>query len=96
MSRAADHEQKTPVNYVRVSDSLRQFIIDECVICGERHAHGSKDPTVATGGRSARSAHCHGVAGPGQYYLELAPDAEPPERWYSWIDREFSVEVARE
>lgn len=86
---------KTPVNYVRLGDSLRQFIIDDCVLCDETHRHGSMDPTVANGGRSHRSAHCTGPGGAG-YYLELAPDAEPPERWYSWVDRESGLEVTAE
>lgn len=96
--RAASTDEdadKTPVNYVRLSDSVRQFIIDDCVLCGETHRHGSMDPTVATGGRSHRSAHCTGPD-TGGYYLELAPDAEPPERWYSWVDRASGLEVTAE
>ena len=87
-------DEKTPVNTVRLSDSLRQFIIDECRICGARHAHGSKDPTVANGGRSHRAAHCRGVDHSGGYYIELEDDVEPPERWYSWVDRESGIEVS--
>ena len=86
--------EKTPVNTVRLSDSLRQFIIDECVICGERHGHGSKDATVANGGRSHRGAHCRGVDHSGGYYIELDDDADPPERWYSWVDGESGIEVS--
>lgn len=91
----ADHEAKTPVNEVRLSDSLRQFIIDDCVICGERHGHGSKDRAVAEGGRSHRAAHCHGVDHSGGYYLELADDVEPPERWYDWVNSETGLGVSR-
>ena len=87
-------DEKTPVNTVRLSDSLRQFIIDECRICGARHAHGSKDPTVANGGRSHRAAHCRGVDHSGGYYIELDDDADPPERWYSYVDRESGIEVS--
>lgn len=84
-STEADHEAQTPVNPVRLSESGRQFIIDECVICGERHGHGSKDRVVANGGRSHRAAHCHDTDHSGGYYLELAADAEPPEWWYGWV-----------
>ena len=87
-------DEKTPVNTVRLSSSLRQLIIDECVICGDRHAHGSKDPTVANGGRSHRGAHCRGVDHSGGYYIELDDDADPPERWYSWVDGESGIEVS--
>jgi hypothetical protein len=80
-----DHDAKTPVNEVRLSGSLRQFIIDDCVLCGETHRHGSLDATVAKGGRSHRIAHCGDGGG---YYLELADDADPPERWYSWLESE--------
>ena len=84
-SSKADHDAKTPVNTVRLSDSLKQFVIDECVICGDTHRHGSKDRVVATGGRSHRSGHCHGVEHTGGYYLELRDDVEPPQRWYDWV-----------
>lgn len=79
-----DTEAQTPVNTVRVSDSLKRFIIDECVICGETHSHGSKSPAVANGGRSPRVAHCDDFRG--QYYLELQSDYEPPQRWYSYAE----------
>ena len=93
----ADHDARTPVNTVRLADgSVRTFVITSCVICGEEHRHGALDGTVANGGRSHRSEHCHGVDHVGGYYLELAEDAEPPERWYSWVDRETGIEVTRE
>jgi hypothetical protein len=93
-STEADHDAKTPVNPVRLSESGRQFIIDECVICGERHGHGARDATVANGGRSHRASHCHGADHSGGYYLELADDEEPPEWWYGWVNRDTSVEVS--
>ena len=74
-----------PVNTVRLSEAtLRQFVVDECVICGETHYHGSRDHTVAKGGRSHRTAHCSGSR-TGGYYIELDDDADPPDRWYSWV-----------
>jgi hypothetical protein len=89
-----DHDAETPVNPVRFSDSGRQFIIDECVICGETHAHGSMDPAVAEGERSHRVEHCHN-GHDGGYYLELAEDAEPPTWWTGWIERERGVSLDR-
>lgn len=77
-----------PINEVRLSDSRRQLVVDECVICGETHRHGSKDPAVARGELSHRVAHCtpDDPAGdaPGGYNLRLAADAERPE---GWLDR---------
>lgn len=81
-----DHDAKRPVNTVRLSDSLRQLVVDNCVICGDTHRHGAKDRTVANGGRSHRGAHCSGVEHTGGYYLELDDDAEPPQRWYDWLE----------
>jgi len=85
--------EKTPVNTVRLSSSLRQFIIDECVICGATHSHGARDPTVANGGKSHRGAHCRGVDHSGGYYLKLADDVEPPDHWYRWVGRNSGIEV---
>lgn len=90
----ADHDAKEPVNEVYLS-SIRQFHIEECVICGEEHYHGSMDATVANGGRSHRAEHCHGVNHSGGYYLQLADDADPPDRWYSWLDRSTGADVSR-
>ena len=87
--RVENYGAKTPVNEVRLSDSLRQLIIDDCVFCGKTHRHGSLDMTVAQGGRSHRSSHCNRR---GSYYLELADDADPPERWYSWLESETAFE----
>lgn len=81
----ADHNDQTPVNKVRLSDSAKQFVVDDCVICGETHRHGSHDVAVAEGRRSHRAAHCHGADHSGGYYLELADAAEPPEHWYAWL-----------
>jgi len=81
----ADHDAKTPVNTVRLSDSGKQLVVDDCVICGRTHRHGAKDATVARGGRSHRGAHCGDVDHRGGYYIELADDAEPPQRWYDWL-----------
>ena len=81
----ADHDEKTPVNTVRLSRSTKQLVVDECVICGGTHRHGAKDRTVAEGGRSHRTAHCSGVAHTGGYYLQLADDVEPPEPWFRWV-----------
>lgn len=85
--------EQIPVNHVRLSDSQRQFIIEECVLCGERHAHGSKDAAVANGGRSRRVAHCRTGCQPREYYLELHPNADPPATWYEWVDRTTGVEI---
>lgn len=84
---------ETPVNTVYVSDSGRQFIVDECILCGDTHRHGAKDRTVADGGRSRRGAHCS--LQPDEYYLELADDADPPEVWRDWMSTEFGVVVDR-
>jgi len=84
-SVTVSHPDKTPVNPVRLSSSERQFVIEECVICGETHHHGAKDRTVATGGRSHRVEHCHDVDHDGGYYLELAEDAAPSDRWFAWV-----------
>ena len=81
----ADHDAKTPVNTVRLSDSGKQLVVDDCVICGGTHHHGAHDRTVAEGGRSHRTAHCGDVEHSGGYYLELDDDAEPPQRWYDWL-----------
>lgn len=89
----ADHDAETPVNQVHFAESYRQFIVEECVLCGETHYHGSCDPTVAKGGRSHRVAHCHGINHSGGYYLELADDAEPPHFWSSWIESERGIDV---
>lgn len=78
----ADHDAKTPVNTVRLSESTKQFVVDECEICGDTHYHGSKDRVVAEGGRSHRAAHCSRGDHSGGYYLELADDAEPPKVWF--------------
>ena len=77
-------DEKTPVNTVRVSDSGRQFIVEDCVLCGGTHYHGSKDPTVAEGGRSHRVSHCGGRS-QGGYYLELDDEHEPPEHWWTYV-----------
>jgi hypothetical protein len=90
----ADHDAETPVNPVHFSDSGRQFILEECVLCGETHRHGSCDPVVAKGGRSHRVGHCHGINHSGGYYLELADDAEPPHWWTGWIARERGLDMA--
>ncbi|WP_154019137.1 hypothetical protein [Halococcus agarilyticus] len=76
-----------PINEVRLSDSNRQFIVDECVICGDTHRHGSKDPAVARGDLSHRVAHCNLSLEDtrGGYDLRLADDAERPERWLNWV-----------
>lgn len=81
----ADHDAKTPVNTVRLSDSGKRLVVDNCVICGDTHHHGAYDPTVAKGGRSHRAAHCGDADRTGGYYLELADDAEPPQHWYDWL-----------
>ena len=73
-----------PVNTVVFSESGRQFIIENCVLCGETHHHGSKDPAVARGELSHRVAHCSDRMGCG-YYLQLAEDADPPDRWREWV-----------
>jgi len=78
----ADHDAETPVNTVRVSDSGKQLVVDDCVICGETHYHGAQDATVAKGERSHRAAHCGGLGG---YYLELADDADPPAHWWRFV-----------
>lgn len=91
----ADHEAEEPVNDVYLS-SMRQFHIPECVICGEEHWHGSMDPTVANGGRSHRVEHCNYADHRGGYYLQLAEDADPPARWYDWVDRNTAVDVVQE
>jgi hypothetical protein len=83
-----DHEAKEPVNYVRLSDSGKQLIVDDCVYCGETHYHGAKDTRVAEGGRSHRGSHCHTSSAGGGYYLELADDADPPVFWYQWVGAE--------
>jgi hypothetical protein len=88
-----DHDDETPVNQVHFTDDGRQFIVKECVLCGETHRHGSCDPAVAEGGRSHRVEHCHGISHSGGYYLELADDAEPPQRWAGWLERETGVDV---
>ena len=91
---SADHDAEEPVNPVRLVDgSIRQFVIDECVLCGETHYHGSRSPRVASGGRSHRVAHCHGVDHSGGYYLELADDADPPRRWYKWVNGREGADV---
>lgn len=79
-----DHEAKEPVNYVRLSESTKQLIVDDCVLCGETHRHGSMDAEVARGGRSHRGAHCRGETA-GGYYLELHDDAEPPRVWFERV-----------
>lgn len=90
----ADHDEKEPVNRVHFV-SIKQFHIKQCVICGEEHYHGSMDPVVANGGRSHRVEHCHGVNHKGGYYLQLADDANPPDRWYDWVDSQTEQTVDR-
>jgi hypothetical protein len=93
-STESSDSEKTPVNYVRIADgTVRQFVIDECVLCGETHRHGSLDGMVAAGGRSHRVEHCNGIDHRGGYFLELADDAEPPARWLEWVDRVTSFDV---
>jgi len=93
LTPATSSTEQIPINHVRLSDSQLQFIVDECVLCGERHGHGSKDPTVANGGRSRRVAHCRGDGHPGEYHIELDPNADPPATWYEWVDRSTGVEI---
>jgi len=76
-------DQAKPVNEVRVSDSGRLFIIDDCVICGGEHTHGAKDRTVAEGGRSERVSHCG--QNRGSYFLELVDEDQPPEHWWTYV-----------
>ena len=76
-------DERTPVNKVRVSDSGRQFIVDDCVICGGTHYHGSKDSMVAEGGRSERVSHCGDIRG--SYLLELVDEDQPPEHWWTYV-----------
>jgi hypothetical protein len=78
--------EQPPVNTVRLSDTGRQFVVDECVLCGETHCHGAADAVVARGGQSSRVAHCSGRHT--QYLLELADDADPPAWWYDWVGLE--------
>jgi len=73
-----------PVNTVVFSESGRQFIVENCVLCGETHRHGSKDPAVAQGELSHRVPHCSDHKGKG-YYLQLAEDADPPDWWRGWV-----------
>jgi hypothetical protein len=82
-----DHEAKEPVNYVRLSDSEKQLVVDDCVYCGGTHYHGARDREIAKGGRSHRVAHCDDLSY-GGYYLELADDAEPSKFWYQWLEVE--------
>jgi len=77
----ADRDRQIPVNTVRVSDSGKQFIVENCVRCGDTHYHGAMDRTVAEGGRSHRASHC-GDGLDGGYYLELDHAAEPPAHWW--------------
>lgn len=76
-----DHEAKTPVNEVYVNLEARQVVVEECVACAETHRHGAMDEQIARGGRSHRVAHCR--TNQSGYYLQLADDADPPERWFS-------------
>jgi hypothetical protein len=75
-----------PVNQVYVSDSGKLFIIEDCVRCGDQHQHGAKDGVVAAGDRATRSGHCDLQAG--EYYIELADDAEPPQAWRRWMAKQ--------
>jgi len=72
-----------PVNTVVFSESGRQLIIENCVLCGETHRHGSKDPGVARGDLGHRVAHCSDRMSP-DYYLELTEDADLPDWWQEW------------
>lgn len=93
-STEVSHAEKTPVNHVRLADDTdRQLVIDECVLCGETHRHGSLDGAVAAGDRSHRVEHCTGIDHRGGYYLELAADAEPPTHWLEWVDSQTGVDV---
>lgn len=78
-----------PVNDVRLSRSGGALVVDECVICGGTHRHGSNDPAVARGDLSHRVAHCKprdaGEDSPGGYYLKFADDAERREIWLDYV-----------
>jgi hypothetical protein len=86
-----------PTNYVRLSDSYSQLVVDTCVICGDTHYHGRGDPAVARGDRSHRVAHCMGRKttddDPRGYYLKMSDDAERPDVWLNWLRREYGDSV---
>jgi len=73
-----------PVNTADLSDSSRQLVVENCVLCGETHRHGAQDPSVARGEKSHRVAHCSDRLGAG-YYLQLAEDVDPPDWWREWV-----------
>jgi|APHM01.1.fsa_nt_gi hypothetical protein len=83
-TQTAGDADKTPVNYVYF-DGRRRVVIRNCVLCGGRHGHGSRDPVLAQGGRSHRRSHCGGETDPSGYYIELAPDADVPPNWETWV-----------
>lgn len=60
-----------PVNPIDRRDGV-QYVIEECVICGETHHHGAANPTEI-GKPSHRGAHCSELVD-GGYYIVLTED----------------------
>lgn len=54
-----DDEPDGPVNVVdRVTDT--HYIVENCVVCGETHRHGSANYYLADDDYAHRGAHCSG------------------------------------
>ena len=59
-----------------------------------QHRHSVADTDPVGVGPARRRCTRRGVDHSGGYYIELDDDADPPERWYSWVDGESGIEVS--
>lgn len=65
-------ETDDPINTVsRVTDS--QLIVEDCVLCGETHYHGTGNQSFEVGDTTHRGAHCEGGDG---YRLKMTEATE--------------------
>ena len=75
--------KKQPINEVYFANA-KTLLVEECVVCGGTHRHGARDPAVARGEPSHRVSHC-GDLSASNYYIRLAEDADPPDRYFQWV-----------
>lgn len=61
-----------PVNEIDRIDGI-QIVVEECVVCGETHYHGTGDRELEPGDTLPRVAHCTGTGG---YVLKMTEETE--------------------
>lgn len=62
----------TPVNEIDRIDGI-QIVVEDCVVCGETHYHGTGNRELEPGDTLERVAHCTGGGG---YVLKMTEETE--------------------